>query len=433
MKFIFWLEERRLNQFLAYFVAPICLMIYYRQGGIVDGFDPNNSLRDLGVLTRAGDSVIHGFSPYNDDGHWMKYGTIVSIPYGILGIILNAKILFVFSQIFNLAGVWFFIKIFFKFNPIKLSQIYLLTIATSAFREIFVDAQVMGHIAGFVALGKYLLDKEKESWAGKIRHFLGITSLVLAADLKPNLTLFLVIAVLTERSWKTRIFYFSIQYAIFYLILSLYIKRPIFFDWLNVLRWTSSLDNTKDIWGSVSIWQTLNNNEFLFAHINIFAPLLYLFVGSSGLFIFHKRQKGLGFALICVAPFFYSFFQYYSYTLISLFIVILSIYIRNSYFSGLILSMIIVFTEISTFTNVLIVISICAFTILFIRNEIGITKNLYFIGGVLTSLAIKITIMRLPLDIVDKKSLILIFVTLTYLLLFAREFSKNKELESCFR
>ena len=118
MKLINWLEERKLNQLLAYFVAPICLMFYYRQGGIVDGFDPNNSLRDLGVLTRAGDSVIQGFSPYNDDGHWMKYGTFVSIPYGISGILLNAKILFVVSQILNLVGIWFFIKIFFTFIKI---------------------------------------------------------------------------------------------------------------------------------------------------------------------------------------------------------------------------------------------------------------------------------------------------------------------------
>lgn len=328
--------QKMLNAFI-FGIIPAILIYYYRRGGVVDGYVKNDSLRDLNVWLTAGKEILRGNSPYNDPGHWMKSGSLTTTIYGLLGEVLPNIVLYLGSQMLTFVGIWMFIsKVMIK-DLKNAKVVFVLTELSSPFRENLVDIQLTGHILFLISLGVIFWTKYEESHLTKYK-FLTLFFFLLSIDLKPNLTLIFVLTFLFTRKVSSRIYLSMITiYLTSYATLSILTKTNLLSEWIRVLLSISDGSKNTDIYGSVSIWQALNNLPGVNYHLGGLSIILFSTMALFALYLVKINQAQLARDISILAPFFYSFFQFYSFTPIFILLVLCAIKFNRYYFLGFII------------------------------------------------------------------------------------------------
>ncbi len=368
-----------LNAFI-FGIIPAILIYYYRRGGIVDGYAKNDSLRDLNVWLTAGSEILRGNSPYNDPGHWMKSGSLTTTIYGILGEVLPNMLLYIGSQVLTFVGIWMFIRILFpgKFDLQRI--VFLITVLSSCFRENLVNIQLTGHILFLLSIGVHFVRQGRHLGYDAISGF----SFILALDLKPNICVaFIIAAIIMERRYKIFIWMASL-YICGYTIISIRVSENLFLNWMRVLRVVSTETRDSNLFGSVSIWQTLNENNWINNHISflsagLFSIILILIIRLA----LRKNENSLYISIW--APFFYSFFQYYSFTPIFILAFGLALQKRKLGLGSYIILSLVITTNINSMLNIALLVLA---SIILIQHLKGIRM-----GALFTQISLSIGLM----------------------------------------
>lgn len=321
-------------------LGPVNLFIY-RQAN-------SSETRDLGVWIRAAESILGGGDPYSDSGGLFKSGPISPfLLYMIRSVSLqNNYIFFNLVMFLNIVGMAAFLSFFLRY--FRISSIQVLTcnsvlIISSFSREVLVTGQVTGLIFGFLALFAFLL--ERASKDSSIVALAPLTVLVvLVIDLKPNIMLFpLVSLILIYRKSLLRPLFITvgITYLIFIGILNMWTRSNLLALWIQNLFGINNYDSNRTLFGAKNFWQIFNEvyGSELPSWFFSFVPLsCYVLVNLLGLTFLNRSKDALGLSFVLIAPFFYSYFHYYSFFPIALVMLFYTVKQKNMFLFGFLVS-----------------------------------------------------------------------------------------------
>lgn len=377
-------QQKFLNLFI-FGIVPAILIYYYRRGGVVDGYEKNESLRDLNVWLTAGSEIIRGNSPYNDPGHWMKSGSLTTTIYGLLGEVLPNMALYIGSQGLTFLGIWLFTRILFPSQFDLQRLVFLITILASCFRENLVNIQLTGHILLLMSLGVHFMRQERLLGHDAISGLF----FILALDLKPNICVAFIIAIIIiERRYKAFIWMASL-YILGYTVISIWVSENLFSHWMKVLQLVSAGTRDSNLFGSVSIWQILNENRWISKNISYLSAGLFS-ITIIVIIVLALRKNNSSLYISMWAPFFYSFFQYYSFTPIFILVIGLAIKEKKLELGSFIILSLVVTTNVNVISNI----GLLVFTLLaFIQHMRGMRLSVLFIQlGLITGLVVIVKI-----------------------------------------
>lgn len=307
---------RRMALWLPLFVlAPINLYLY-RQ-------DERSEIRDLGVWIRAAESMLSGKDPYLESGGLFKSGPISPfVLYSIrLGCMQNDSVFFYLIMFLNFVGMVTFISWFlryFKLSPIQLCIYNSVLISSSFTREVLVNGQITGLLFGCLALLVHLLETNhlKSRFINRLS-FMILTVLII--DFKPNIIIFPLLALLLIYR-KSLILNMLTSVTLFYsallIALSFSTKTNLFSAWVKNLVGINNYESNPSLFGTKNFWQVINRASTPEIPQGVFSimPLFsFVIVGSLGLLLIVKKRESIGVSLTLIAPFFYSYFHYYSF------------------------------------------------------------------------------------------------------------------------
>lgn len=321
-------------------LGPVNLFIY-RQAN-------SSETRDLGVWIRAAESILGGGDPYSDSGGLFKSGPISPfLLYMIRSVSLqNNYIFFNLVMFLNIIGMAAFLSFFLRYFRLSSIQVLICNsvfILSSFNREVLVTGQVTGLIFGLLALFAFLLERASDNSI-----FVALAPLtvlvVLVIDFKPNIMLFpLVSLILICR--KSLLWPLIISVGITYLfcmsILYIWTKSNLFALWIQNLFGINNYGSNKTLFGTKNLWQILNEvyGGALPSWFFSFVPLsCYVLVNLFGLILVKKRREALGLSFLLLAPFFYSYFHYYSFFPIALVMLVYTLKQKNMFLFGFLVS-----------------------------------------------------------------------------------------------
>jgi hypothetical protein len=388
-------------------LVPIFLVYYYRRGGIVDGYEENNSLRDLEVWLNAGMKILHGDSPYTDPGHWMKSGSLTTTIYGSAGLFLPNTMLYLVAQILTFVGVWMFIKVIFEGNFQLQRKIFFFTSIASCLRENLVDIQLTGHILLFLALGTNWLKNERSTRF----HIRSSLFFVLAVDLKPNICVAFILIILTAERKLRVLLPMAITFLVGYLFLSVWTSTNLLLEWFNVLRGVAQGTETSNLFGSVSIWQALNSLSWVNDRLNFFSIVTFVLIVFLGMLV-GVRIPRIAIYISLLSPFFYSFFQYYSFTPIYILAIGIAFQRKDLFLSIFIAVTLVITTNINSAPNAILMIFTLCILLFEARSQLSARKLREVIASLFFAVVLKWSIfISTPTD-PDRISLLLTCVLL---------------------
>jgi hypothetical protein len=320
----------------------------------------------------------------------MKSGSLTTTLYGIVGEILPNPVLYVMAQSLTFIGVWLFISKILRQDWITTRNIFALTEISAAFRENLVDIQITGHILLLLSIGVLLWEKFNET-KDPIYRYASHFSFLFAIDLKPNLTIvFVLVFLLTSRAPSNTYIELVCIFLSLYVALGLFTKTNLLIEWSRVLLLISDGSKSTDIYGSVSIWQILNNFQLISRHLSVISIVVFAVVACMAFLLvkIHRNEKAIQISIL--APFFYSFFQFYSFTPIVALLLVVSLNSKRVFFFGYIVGQLTIIQGLDGSTNQALLIIIFVSTVFLFEFQKNIRNIRKLFTGFVVGLMINI-------------------------------------------
>jgi hypothetical protein len=286
------------------FVSAVYLLYYYREGGIKDvGIFPV-TIRDAGGYVNSGLALIRGENPYlNSTSRWGSFGPIF---FGVWSILVPRSIHTLSFQLLNLIGIYWLIKVVFPhLNTMTIRAIFLLSIWSSAFRELLSTNQISGIVLGLVCIGYKSFSKSKRNAIFRQPIKIYLTSylpIAIAIDVKPHIALPLLLIMSTKLPKRINLLAGStLILALGHLLMDVRFARLLELDFYNSLRILNSLSQIGNLGDSVTYWpiisKLLNSTQYTMT-LSMILSLLTL-----SCTIWAIRSKNFNSALILVGFF----------------------------------------------------------------------------------------------------------------------------------
>lgn len=411
------------------FLAPIVIFLY-RPGS-------KNEIRDLGVWTTGGENLLRGIDPYLASQGLLKSGPISPV---VLWLVQNvfpsdSNLFFYFLMILNLLGGCLFLYWFTKTLNIPLPALAMLSTAIclgSYTREVLVNGQVTGIIFGGVALLALILEATMSKHLRLVKASTAIGIAIFLIDVKPNLTIFLLLYILITSGIKRKLAYISATttaYLGLFTYLSLVTNSNLFMSWWKTLTLLNDYSTNSTLFGSVNLWQIINvtRGSGSFDLLLTVAPILcYLGISILGLFLAPGNRKLIGLELIILAPFLYSYWHYYSF--LPLIIVIMTSFIRkeNLILFGSTLSF--SFVSFQIVDNLVLIMLLGIVSSLLVYKYFGVHHLLTFVTGYLVSTSARWVFEKLVTSDLLLKSISVSLLVLLWFITYVVDYRKVKSL-----
>lgn len=408
-------------------LAPVMIFLY-RPGS-------KNEIRDLGVWTTGGENLLQGIDPYLASQGLLKSGPISPV---VLRLVQNvfpddSNLLFYFLMILNLLGGCLFLYWFTKTLNIPLHALAMLSTAIcsgSYTREVFVNGQVTGIIFGGVALLALILEATTRKQLRLIKASTVVGIAIFLIDIKPNLTIFLLLYILITSSIKRKLAYISATttaYIGLFTYLSLATNSNLVMSWWKTLTLLNDYSTNSTLFGSVNLWQIINvtRRSGGFDLLLTVAPILcYLGISIFGLFLALRNRELIGLELIILAPFMYSYWHYYSF--LPLIVVIMTSFIRkeNLILFGSALSF--SFVSFQIVDNLALIMLLGIVSSLLVYKYFGAPYLLTFVTGYLISTSARGVFENLVTGDVLLKSISVSLLVLCWFITYAVDYRKVK-------
>jgi len=270
----------------------------------VMSFNYSLNLADFGDYIKAGSLIADRKNPYEQ----LMYANspVSALFFYLVSWVLPFPIQPVMVHLLNVLGALFFLKWYVgqKFNALYLN-LFVLTLVLGVGRALFGNVQVTGITLGLVALAFTLDHKLKSS-------YLPLSLLLLAFEIKPQLTLpFIVLFIFQRTGVFKKIAFLFFSALTLHAMVELYFGSNLHFTWLEkVFRYSknSILETSYEI----SIWKGINHiidqQQFLrlFSLLSIVITLIFVAKYSKS-----NPEKALFLALIF--PVFNSYVHLYDY------------------------------------------------------------------------------------------------------------------------
>lgn len=424
-------EKLSASKNLAFWAPPILLtplmLIYHRQMS-------SGEIRDLGVWISAGESIANGFDPYTQSSGLFKSGPISPLVFLLVRTLFfnNDLIFFNLLMTLNILGGILFFQWYER--SLHLNSTIVLVISTticlgSFTREVLVNGQVTGIIFGGIAALAKLVDSKLDGSLKTLTPIAIVSITTFLIDLKPNLTLFLLLYILITSNLQRKIAYIGMTFFVYvtlFIYLSFSTKSNLIMSWFSILLNLNDRTINDTLFGSVNIWQIFNLYSQKGSNFDFFltyAPLLiYITIGIAGLSLAIRRNI-TGLNLVILAPFFYSYWHYYSFLPLIMVILAGFAYSKNLFLLGIAIS----FSLVSFFvTNNLIPLFVLGVSIVLVVIFLDGFRNWkMFIAGFLVS-----SIFRSLLEVTIESDILLKSIYVTTLVFIWLVFSFNTLIRS---
>jgi len=183
--------------------------------------------------------------------------------------------------------------------------------------------------------------------------------------------------------------------------------------WVNNLVGLNNYESNPTLFGTKNFWQVINKTSTFEIPQGIFSimPLLcFMIIGSLGLLLTIKKKELIGVSLTLLAPFFYSYFHYYSFFPIAMVLLFYIAKQRNFLLLGFYCSTYLITYKVNENIGLLLV-SLLLLG-LFLSLDWGLRSTVMFSIGWVTSL-----MMRLLLSGVLQDEILYMSVVLSVLML----------------
>lgn len=408
-------------------LAPVMIFLYRPRS--------KNEIRDLGVWTTGGENLLQGIDPYLASQGLLKSGPISPVVLWLVQKVFpdDSNLFFYFLMILNLLGGCLFLYWFTKTLNIPLHALAMLSAAIclgSYTREVFVNGQVTGIIFGGVALLALILEATTHKQLRLIKASTVVGIAIFLIDIKPNLTIFLLLYILITSSIKRKLAYISATttaYIGLFTYLSLATNSNLFMSWWKTLTLLNDYSTNSTLFGSVNLWQIINvaRGSGGFDLLLSVAPILcYLGISIFGLFLALRNRELIGLELIILAPFLYSYWHYYSF--LPLIVVIMTSFIRkeNLILFGSTISF--SFVSFQIVENLALIMLLGMVSSLLVYKYFGAPYLLTFVTGYLISTSARGVFEKLITSEVLLKSISVSLLVLLWFITYAADYRKVK-------
>jgi hypothetical protein len=317
---------------LTIFFGVAVILIYYRRGGHVDSiYGSIPGFRDVGIYVRAAQDLLAQRNPYGSSDLSFRSGFFGVLPFAIFG---SGALGFLISQILNLLGFAYFVKVMLSDRLDKSLTLVLLSVGIwfSSLREVFSTGQITGILAGLCAIGFRNLASDSIP-----KSFISAISFAVVLDLKPNLFIFFALSCYLFYGKLKKIWFPVLIILIGHASIDIYMKAFLERDWFEVLRVVNVSSADPSSSGTKTFWCLVSSIFGLESVSNVLPTISFVAAGSLLLYLL-RNQKDIN--LVCLSlsvPFFYNYFYLYSFTLAAFLMTGVALILRSPISIGLVL------------------------------------------------------------------------------------------------
>lgn len=382
-------------------------------------------LKDYGYWVRAAQNLTQLKNPYDEDPLFKSGIFSSTIIYFFKFILISNVNFFVFMQLLNIVGLIIFLLTFKYLNSNNTILLFLL-LTFSSTREILVNGQVTGILIGlfstFYTLIKYL--NIRKTILRKIHYYLLNTLagliFIFLLDIKPNLFLFPLLVVAIIIPCRLALFIGAFAWLLHQAYYSLLIGNLLLIGWYNNLLSVVAYEENPNLYGSLGIWQLLNQVQFNQYILQILPVITFMLCGYLSLRISKKRSISAVLFLAFSTNYFYTYFHFYSFLPILAIMVYWIFLSKHIFLAGFFVSSM----EFSFNLNYLnSLLSIALLTLVLILYKFPKeTDSRFFVSGWITYMVVREGLFSfIPTDPYLVKSIVVIIPFLIIAFLVAKE------------
>ena len=329
-------------------LAAISSLLIYQYGlkaqyDVTQFSSTSNGLKDYGYWVRAAENLTQLKNPYDEDPLFKSGIFSSTIIYFFKFLLISDTNFFLFMQILNIVGLVIFLLIFKYFNSNNTILLFVL-LTFSSTREILVNGQVTGILLGLFSAFYSLINytNNRKTILKKLNYYLlsavaGIIFMFLM-DIKPNLFLFplFVLALIIPCRLTVLIGIFGwLLHQAYY---SFTIGDVLLISWYNNLLSVVVYKENPNLYGSLGIWQLLNQVHFNQYLLQILPIITFLFCGYLSLRLSKTRSISSALFLAFSTNYFYTYFHFYSFLPILAIMVFWIFLSKHIFFAGFLVS-----------------------------------------------------------------------------------------------
>lgn len=329
-------------------LAAISSLLIYQYGlkaqyDVTQFSSTSNGLKDYGYWVRAAENLTQLKNPYDEDPLFKSGIFSSTIIYFFKFLLISDTNFFLFMQILNIVGLVIFLLIFKYFNSNNTILLFVL-LTFSSTREILVNGQVTGILLGLFSAFYSLINytNNRKTILKKLNYYLlsavaGIIFMFLM-DIKPNLFLFplFVLALIIPCRLTVLIGIFGwLLHQAYY---SFTIGDVLLISWYNNLLSVVVYKENPNLYGSLGIWQLLNQVHFNQYLLQILPIITFLFCGYLSLRLSKTRSISSALFLAFSTNYFYTYFHFYSFLPILAIMVYWIFLSKHIFFAGFLVS-----------------------------------------------------------------------------------------------
>ena len=329
-------------------LAAISSLLIYQYGlkgqyDVTQFSSTSNGLKDYGYWIRAAENLTQLKNPYDEDPLFKSGIFSSTIIYFFKFLLISDTNFFVFMQILNIVGLVIFLLIFKYFNSNNTILLFVL-LTFSSTREILVNGQVTGILLGLFSAFYSLIiyTNNRKTILKNLNYYLlsavAGTIFMFLMDIKPNLFLFplsvLALIIPCRLTVLIGIFGWLLHQAYY----SFTIGDVLLISWYNNLLSVVVYKENPNLYGSLGIWQLLNQVHFNQYLLQILPIITFLFCGYLSLRLSKTRSISSALFLAFSTNYFYTYFHFYSFLPILAIMVYWIFLSKHIFFAGFLVS-----------------------------------------------------------------------------------------------
>ncbi len=308
-------------------ISVAYLVWFYKDAG---------NMRDAGVYFDSGIAVLKGENPYECCSRWGSFGPVpFSAVMSIVPLVIRASVI----RVLSILGIYLFFRMIFpNKRSIEPLIIFLIVIWTSPVRELLVTNQMTGITMGLLGLGIWLYKNIEARELISFSKLLSAIPFAMAIDMKPHLTaIFFITWVVAKR--RPDVFVNTVIVLVFtHMAINVSQNRILELDWLTRIQKLNSMASDNSLGDSLSFWPILNHYLSQPKLLHSISLTVTILLACVCLFLAVKRREYETYYLSFFVPATSIYFHFYDAIPLVLFAIVLILKLKNTFFSGMVLS-----------------------------------------------------------------------------------------------